>query len=1132
MKTVHIFWRLAVCFIMVAFAAIYAAEVGENDILTAAHKWIVDNAVFQAELPNAIPANAVQMTDADGKAMPLWRVDLQPTGYLAMSSDDTLPPVVAFNTKGSLEMPEGHPLPALLERQSEIFQTELGKPQTRGNELAEENKARWNALLNRTRTESTTPSTIVTAPLLSTEWNQNAPYNYFCPSGSSYVERAVTGCVPTAIAQMLKFHEWPVVGNGTKTYTDAQGDIQKTLTADFSVPYDWNAMTDIYTEKEERDFGAAELSVARLIMEMGVLVEADYELGETGAFSSNINTLLAQYLGYSSSIAYGDSRSGFIGYIDQPTLYSRIRSDMIAGRPAIVSYSQGTAGHCFITDGLGTMSGQDYYHFNYGWGKLASGWYLLTDGYKSTVISSATTNIQPQPVAVFKPMSCEQTSSFTLSWDFPKRIAVEAFRLTKTTGTRASTVISSSIAGTARSYNLTGQSGTAIYTLEAKVNGEWQEASDGITVTVKTAPAAMLSLMVDSNLKSIAGNQVSTVITANNSLTSLTITSNRPDILPASGITVTGSGTSRTVKLMPSSDTVGNVLLYVTATDTAGNTLQQTIPLAVMKDEPLTWHTTKAEAFAAAEASGKLVLMVGGRDTCYNTNFFRNTVCETADIKAILLAGYELWYSNVDTSTESNQYRSGLGSTLPFIAIIDPEQNKRLNGHGGPMSLAAARIFFEPCTPIFSLSESTVYAIGTTQTLELYTLRSGLDIRYRLDGTEPTTSDTLYTEAIPLTATTTVSARAFDNGEPVSTVETMTFTFLEQVAKPVINRPPNGYCFPPYNVTATCATPGATLHYRLDSYIPSTSSPMLPAEGVPITAYTLFIVKAFKDGMKESEYTYTYLDVVNDIDGASAVVTGDVQVGSPSRSTTWLVQNSTYASTPSALQSGTISPGSSSIMAAKVKGPGKLTFKARVSSETQNNHYLSFSIDGTNKNTFYGSNSWTQKEYEITGSGDHVLAWTYYKYSSFSGDGGFAWVDDIVWEESTDVDIGTMDIDCNGEVTEEDAIMMFCFVVLGGVDDPDSMFVEDILICVDETKVDAETALATLKAVPSFLDYDGDGEITEEDAIMLYVYIVMGGVDYPDDISVDTLLQAIDERKQDRSKAETALEMFRKLSGM
>ena len=124
----------------------------------------------------------------------------------------------------------------------------------------------------------------------------------------------------------------------------------------------------------------------------------------------------------------------------------------------------------------------------------------------------------------------------------------------------------------------------------------------------------------------------------------------------------------------------------------------------------------------------------------------------------------------MNTSTESNQYRSGIGSTLPFIAIIDPEQNKRLNGHGGPMSLAAARIFFEPCTPIFSLSESTVYAIGTTQTLELYTLRSGLDIRYRLDGTEPTTSDTLYTEAIPLTATTTVSARAFDNGEPVSTV--------------------------------------------------------------------------------------------------------------------------------------------------------------------------------------------------------------------------------------------------------------------------------------------------------------------------------------------------------------------------
>ena len=94
MKTRLNLLQLTVLFIMAMFAVVHAADVGKDDILAAARKWIADNAVFKAELPNAIPEKATQLADDDGKAMPLWRVDLKPTGYLVMSSDDTLPPVV------------------------------------------------------------------------------------------------------------------------------------------------------------------------------------------------------------------------------------------------------------------------------------------------------------------------------------------------------------------------------------------------------------------------------------------------------------------------------------------------------------------------------------------------------------------------------------------------------------------------------------------------------------------------------------------------------------------------------------------------------------------------------------------------------------------------------------------------------------------------------------------------------------------------------------------------------------------------------------------------------------------------------------------------------------------------------
>ena len=62
---------------------------------------------------------------------------------------------------------------------------------------------------------------------------------------------------------------------------------------------------------------------------------------------------------------------------------------------------------------------------------------------------------------------------------------------------------------------------------------------------------------------------------------------------------------------------------------------------------------------------------------------------------------------------------------------------------------------------------------------------------------------------------------------------------------------------------------------------------------------------------------------------------------------------------------------------------------------------------------------------------------------------------------------GTMDIDGNGVITEDDAIMMYNFIALGGIDDPESMFVEDIIQGIDETQVDAEKALENFKKYAS-----------------------------------------------------------------
>ena len=182
------------------------------------------------------------------------------------------------------------------------FKTELGKPQTRGNELAAENQARWNALLKRTRAESVTPSEIIKAPMLTTEWNQGAPYNYFCPSGSSYAERAVAGCVPVAIAQILKYYEWPLKAASVASHTDDKGDIQASMLAEHDFLIDWSAMQDSYEWKVEQNYGTSEYAVARLIMEIGVMLKADYELDGTVAFVNDIVDVLSNHFKYTVSV--------------------------------------------------------------------------------------------------------------------------------------------------------------------------------------------------------------------------------------------------------------------------------------------------------------------------------------------------------------------------------------------------------------------------------------------------------------------------------------------------------------------------------------------------------------------------------------------------------------------------------------------------------------------------------------------------------------------------------------------------------------------------------------------------------------------------------------------------------------
>ena len=1122
------FQRLTVLLMALTFVWLQSKEITKDDILFAARQWIAANAIFHAESPDAVPSEARRM-EADGSSLPLWQVDLKPSGYLIMSSDNSLPPVVAFDTKGSFSMLPNHPLSEILHRQGEIYNRELKNSATRGSRNADENISRWKALLSRTRDVFLPASTIIRDPMLETTWDQTYPFNFFCPSGNIYSERALTGCVALGLSQLLKFHDWPVAGSKSKTFTDSEGAVKGKGMADLSFPYEWSQM-DSDEDISENTITPFCLAVGRLAFEMSVLAEADYEIASTSASSSNANTLLSTYLGYSDDIVFGDMRSGYIGATTQQILYSRIREDMVAGRPALVSYSE-QGGHMFIADGLGTMDDLDYYHFNYGWGGYLNGWYLLTAGEEDTVVSSATTNITPKPIPVIKPISREQSSSFTLNWFFPKRLTAEAFRLTATSASRAKTTISDSISGTARSFTVTDQAGTNTYMLEAKVNGSWQKASNGITVTVKTNPTAMLTIDVEDDvLTSLGGEQVTCDVTANSELKSLTVVSSRPDLLPASGIAVSGEGTSYSVVLSPENGKNGNIILYLTAEDMVGNTVKKTICLRVMAEESLAWLTTLADATAAATENGTLILMVGGqdadyytnnfrnsvceqedikanllanftlwycnvaiqeyrteffkfaprgvsvslpfvavidpadqsktlfshmgemsaeelrtalaafeteksltwhttlsaattaatknktfilmvagRDTCPNTNYFRNTVCETEDIKANLLANFTLWYCNVDIPEYEVEFWKyaplGGAVSLPFIAIINPaDVDAALRSHCDFMDIDDGRAFLDTFSLVFSLDDEETYILGSKQELEISILNPTAVIYYRFDGSVPTASDTLYSGAIELTETTTFTARAFKNGEPVGDAVTKTYTFKEQVAKPVLSKNTVDAFENSCIVTATCATPGAVIRYTTDGSDPTESSQIFPEDGLLITAETTIKACAFREDMVKSSVEVLEITPFEKPSDTDIIISkGNVSLFLPE---SWHLDTTNYNTYPASLQSDLMLPGEPISLLMKIAGKGLFSFFWTTNSESRDTcnapslFSLSIYVDGEKQKTLTGESLWEQVALTITEDGEHLICLEFcLSAQAFSASYycDYVWIDNISW---------------------------------------------------------------------------------------------------------------------------------------
>lgn len=206
------------------------------------------------------------------------------------------------------------------------------------------------------------------SPMLATSWDQGAPYNASCPTvGGTHAE---TGCVATAMAQVMAYHRWPA---GTSLpvpgYTPTDNSGRATTPVMSTLPastFNWDAMRNSYTSTADAS------EVARLMLYCGESVETWYRLkasGGSGAVPSRVPKALINYFGYDAGATYAQRKH--YSYEQWETL---VYTELAASRPVILGGNNAEGGHAFVCDGYEN----GFYHINWGWGGSYNGYFRLS----------------------------------------------------------------------------------------------------------------------------------------------------------------------------------------------------------------------------------------------------------------------------------------------------------------------------------------------------------------------------------------------------------------------------------------------------------------------------------------------------------------------------------------------------------------------------------------------------------------------------------------------------------------------------------------------------------------------------------------------------------------------------------
>ena len=275
--------------------------------------------------------------------------------FVLMAADDRVQPILGYSLNGRFDienMPDNKR--AWIEEYTHEIQYAIEHQTRASSEVTQQ----WRDLVE--GRPNAGRATTAVSPLVQTKWDQLSPYNMLCPGGS------VTGCVATAMAQIMKYWNYPSHGIGSHSYNDPTYGV---MSADFqSTTYDWNNMTNTYSSSSTN---AQKQAVATLMFHCGVSVEMEYSPNGSAAATVDVAYALKTYFGYSDDVQHL-SRSA---YSDADWI-ALLKTELNNSRPIQYHGSGSGGGHSFVFDGY---NNNNYFHVNWGWSGSCDEYYAISN---------------------------------------------------------------------------------------------------------------------------------------------------------------------------------------------------------------------------------------------------------------------------------------------------------------------------------------------------------------------------------------------------------------------------------------------------------------------------------------------------------------------------------------------------------------------------------------------------------------------------------------------------------------------------------------------------------------------------------------------------------------------------------